>query len=112
MDELLMLFTLAAVTEAVWEGLKPAWPRVLHRLERQKGMPVDRLGVLMLGVAGAFASGLDLMAAAGAPIGLSFLGTLVSGVLAGRVANLWHDFLGLVDGVRRDKKPFNIHSGL
>lgn len=112
MSELLVLFTLAAVTEAAWEGLKPVWPRGLHRLERQKGLPVDRLGVLLLAVAGAFAARLDLITAAGAPLDLSFLGTLVSAILAGRVANLWHDFLGVVDGIRRDKKELDIHNGL
>ena len=112
MENLLIVFILAAITEAVWEGLKPIWPRGLHRLERQKGMQVDRLAVFLLAVAGAFAVQLDLMAAAGAPFALSCLGTVVSGVLVGRVANLWHDLLGVVDGIRRDKKELEIHSGL
>ena len=29
-----------------------------------------------------------------------------------RIANLWHDCLGALDGIRRDKKPFEIESGL
>ncbi len=112
MSDLIVLFMLAAVTEAVWEGLKPLWPGRLRRLEKEKGAPVDRTGVLLCAIGAAFAARLDLACALDLPFDLPVAGTLVSGILGGRIANLWHDCLGTIDGIRRDKKPLELESGL
>lgn len=105
MNGLLALFALTASIEAVWEMIKPAWPRVLTRLEKERGVPVDRLGTLLLAVAACSAVNFDLPASCSIPFPLPYLGTLLTGILAGRGSHLWHDLLGTLDGIRRDKKP-------
>jgi len=112
MKELLALFIVAAVVEAVWEGLKPAWPSGLIKLKKQKGVPIDRLGVLLLAVVACAALKFDLFQAAGVPFLIPYLGTFLTGALSGRISNLWHDLLGLIDGIRRDKKPIDVEPGL
>ncbi len=112
MSDLIVLFMLAAAVEAVWEGLKPLWPKGLRRLEEEKGASVDRIGVLLCTIGAAFAAKLDLASALELPFDLPVVGSLLSGVLGSRIANLWHDCLGTLDGIRRDKKPFEIESGL
>ncbi len=112
MSEIAGLLVTAAVVEAVWEWLKPVWPRGLISLEEEKGLPVDRLGVLLLSLGICFAARLDLPAAAGVTAGGSFWSILLSGILAGRGANFWHDLLGVFDGIRRDKKPVHHEPGL
>ena len=108
MRELLSLFAVAAVIEAVWEVLKPAWPRGLVKLEKKKGIPLDRLGTLLLSIIACLAVKFDLLRAAEIPLPIPCLGAILTGILAGRGSNFWHDLLGVIDGIRRDKKPLEI----
>lgn len=112
MKELLALSIVAAVIEAVWEGFKPAWPAGLVKLKKQAGIPVDRLGVMLLAVAACSALKFDLFQASGVPFAIPYLGTFLTGILGGRISNFWHDLLGLIDGIRRDKKPIEVEPGL
>ena len=112
MSEILMLFIIAAVVEAVWEALKPAWPDSLRRLEKERGIPVDSFGALVLSVIIATAAGTDLLQMVGVPLAVPYLGTVLTGVLISRGSNFVHDLLGVIDGIRQDKKPISIDSGM
>ncbi len=112
MNIVLSIFIIAALVEGVWEILKPLWPRFLFKLERERGVPVDRLGVVLISLAACFAASFDLPSAAGVSFELPILTTILTGILTGRMANFWHDLMGVADGFRRDKKPLDFHAGL
>jgi hypothetical protein len=111
MEALLMLLVSAGVIEALWEHLKPLWPRRLKILEEEKGKPVDQLGVLVIALAGCLTTKFDLLETAEL-CSVPYLGSALSGIFVSRLANLWHDLLGTIGGIRNDQKPLKIESGL
>jgi len=44
MTELLIVFILAFVVEAVWQALKPLWPGKVKEAEASHGVPIDAIG--------------------------------------------------------------------
>ena len=110
MEALLMLLVSAGVIEALWEHLKPLWPRRLKILEEEKGKPVDQLGVLVIALAGCLTTKFDLLKQRA--LQRALLGSALSGIFVSRLANLWHDLLGTIGGIRNDQKPLKIESGL
>lgn len=86
----------AALVESVWETGKMTW---------QGGkVSGDRIGALVVGVGVAVAGGLDVCAAVGIPMGIPFLGSVLTGVLLSRGANFVHDLLGTMQGAYRGVK--------
>ena len=112
MKALLEVLVATGVIEAVWQQLKLIWPKCLKHLENEKGLPVDQIGVMILAIAACATAGFDLAEAAGLPLEVPFLGPVLTGVLVSRLSALWHDLLGVADGIRQDKKPLKIESGL
>jgi hypothetical protein len=86
----------AVLVEAVWETGKMTY---------QSGkFSADRVGSLVIGIGVAVAGGLDACAAVGLPLGIPFLGSILTGVLISRGANFAHDLLGTVQGMRMGVK--------
>ena len=48
MTELLIVFILAFLVEAVWQALKPLWPGKLKEWEVSYGVPIDAIGCLVI----------------------------------------------------------------
>ncbi|MEW5784621.1 MAG: hypothetical protein AB1767_06025 [Bacillota bacterium] len=112
MKEILELLITAGVVEAIWEHLKPLWPRCLKLMESEKGKPIDRLGVLLAAVAACGTLQFNMLEAVGLPLADPWLGALITGILVSRLSSLWHDLLGVADGSKRNKKLLEIESGL
>ena len=91
MDKVFMLLILAAVVEAVWESAKMVW-------EAGK-LNVDKLGVLILGVAACISYRVDFLEMAGVG-SVPYFGQVLSGILISRGANFVHDFIGGAENLR------------
>lgn len=78
----------AALVEAVWETTKMTY---------QKGkVSGDRVGALIVGVGVAVFGGLDACVAVGIPMGIPYLGAVLTGILLSRGSNFIHDILGAI----------------
>lgn len=83
MDNLLILFVVALVTEAVWETLKMTW---------QNGkFCIDRIGALVVGLIVAFATNVDILELVGVPVVFPYIGIILTGILISRGSNFVHD---------------------
>lgn len=92
----LALVVLALIGEAIWETLKMTW--------QQGKISIDRVGALLLGVALALGTGLDLLTIVGVPMKVPLLGVLFTGILISRGANFIHDILASINNVQQKTK--------
>ncbi len=82
------IIAVAIVSEAVWETLKMVW---------EKGkVQVDRIGAIVVSLVIAFGAGIDLFEVVGAPLGIPFLGIVLTGILISRGANVVHDIFSRI----------------
>lgn len=71
-----------------------------HKNDLQKGkVSGDRAGALIVGVGVAVFGGLDACAAVGIPMGIPYLGAVLTGILLSRGSNFIHDILGAMQNV-------------
>lgn len=102
--EMLTLFILALLSEAIWETLKMVW---------QKGrISVDRVGALIIGVMIAFVTKTDIFEIVEISCEYSFIGIILTGILISRGANFIHDFIESISKVRqniKDDKGINLN---
>ncbi|MGE5372912.1 MAG: hypothetical protein ACM3QZ_13085 [Solirubrobacterales bacterium] len=90
MTQVTHLITAALMVEAVWENSKMIF---------QKGKLVpDRIGALILGVFVSLESGIDAFQAAGIPFETPYLGSIFTGIIISRGANVVHDLFGSMQG--------------
>lgn len=109
MTELLIVFILAFVVEAVWQALKPLWPGKLKVLEKERAIPVDAMGCLVLALLVCFGAGVDLLVLIGVPMAIPYLGTVFTALLIYRGSNFLHDFIESVNSIRQGKKLDVLH---
>lgn len=88
------LLVVAAVLEALWETCKMFW--------QQGKVSVDRIGAVVLGVFLCVAAGVDFFSMVGVPLVVPYAGMVLSGLLVSRGANFLHDFLGTLEGLRKN----------
>lgn len=93
---ILSLVVLALIGEAVWETLKMTW---------QNGkVSIDRVGALVVGLALAIGTGLDLMSMVGIPMTIPYVGIILTGLLVSRGANFIHDILASINNIQSNSK--------
>jgi len=105
MTELLIVFILAFVVEAVWEALKPLWPGKLKEWEVSYGVPIDAIGCLVIALLLCFGTGTDLLALIGVPLVIPYVGIILTAVLIYRGSTFLHDVLAGINDIRTNNKP-------
>lgn len=104
MTELLIVFILAFVVEAVWQALKPLWPGKLKEAEASYGVPIDAIGCLVIALLLCFGTGTDLLLLIGVPLAIPYAGTILTAVLIYRGSNFLHDVLAGINDIRTGNK--------
>ena len=90
------VIAIACITEALWETIK--------MFKSPKGLNLDRVGAVILGILIAAAGKLDIFVFIGVPLSVNYLGCILTGLLISRGANFVHDILGTVSGVYQVRK--------
>lgn len=96
MDRVLVV---AFITEAIWETVK--------MIKSPKGINISRVGAMVLGILIALAARLDIFETLGIPLGIKFLGSILTGLLISRGSNLVHDLLGSIRSVYQNNRKEN-----
>ena len=99
------LFILAFGVEALWQALKPLWPRKLKELEVSYDIPIDALGSLVIALLLCFGTNMDLFALLGVPLAYPYIGIVLTAALIYRGSNFLHDVLAGVNDIRTMNKP-------
>jgi len=107
MTELLIVFILAFVVEAVWQALKPLWPGKLKEWEVSYGVPIDAIGCLVIALLLCFGTGTDLLALVGVPLVIPYVGIVLTAILIYRGSNFLHDVLAGINDIRTQNKPIS-----
>jgi len=105
MTELLVVFILAFLVEAVWQALKPLWPGKVKEAEASHGVPIDAIGCLVIALLLSFGTGTDLLALIGVPLAIPYVGIILTAVLIYRGSNFLHDVLAGINDIRTGNKP-------
>lgn len=90
------LIAAAFITESIWETLK--------LIKKSGGINIDRLGAIIIGVIIAVAGNFDLFQIVGLPLGIKYLGSVLTGLLISRGSNFLHDILGNVSQMYQKSK--------
>ena len=111
MEVFLIVIIVAALVEAIWETLKKLLAPVVGWLD-VRGVPADQLGALLVAllVCLGLGSQVDLFVMLGIPLGIAYLGIILTAVLISRGSNFVHDLLGSLDGIRQAKKLDVLHN--
>lgn len=81
--DIFVIISIALVAEAIWETLKMVW---------QDGkVSVDRVGAILVSILVVVATGADLFIVIGLPLNVPLLGSVLTGLLVSRGANVVHD---------------------
>jgi len=105
MTELLVVFILAFLVEAVWQALKPLWPGKLREWEAAHGVPVDAIGCLVIALLLCFGTSTDLLALVGVPLLIPYIGIVLTALLIYRGSNFLHDVMAGINDIRTTNKP-------
>lgn len=85
MDNIIVIFVVSMITEAVWESLKMTW---------QNGkVNIDRIGALIIGLVVAIGTRVDILDLVGVSVDIPYLGMILTGILMSRGSNFIHDLL-------------------
>lgn len=87
---------LAALAESIWETLKMVW-------EKDK-LNLDRLGSIIITIIIAFGTGIDFFELVGLPLLLPYIGSILTGIIASRGANILHDLFKIAEEVKLKNK--------
>ncbi|WP_051514933.1 hypothetical protein [Fervidicella metallireducens] len=90
------ILVLAFMTETLWETLK--------MIKSSKGINIDRIGAMILGILIAIAANMDIFKLIEIPLGISYLGSILTGLLISRGANFLHDILGNISSMYQARK--------
>ena len=93
---MLSLLVIALLGEAIWETLKMVW---------QTGkLSADKIGAIIIGIALAVGSGLDIFTVVGISLKIPYLGMILTGILISRGANFIHDLLASINNLQQNTK--------
>lgn len=85
MENLLQIIVIALLAETVWENLKMIW---------QNGkFSIDRIGALITSILITVTTQIDLFAILNFNFTIPFVGSILTGILISRGANVIHDLL-------------------
>ncbi len=88
MDNFLQVIVIALLAETIWENLKMVW---------QEGkLNVDRIGALVISIIVSISTQLDIFKILNFGISIPFIGSLLTGILISRGANVIHDLLNKI----------------
>lgn len=90
------ILVLAFMTETLWETLK--------MIKSSKGINIDRIGAMILGIIIAIAANMDIFKLIEIPLGINYLGNILTGLLISRGANFLHDILGNISNMYQARK--------
>ena len=90
------LIAVAFITESIWETLK--------LVKDPKGINIDKIGAIIIGIIIAVAGNFDLFQLVGLPLGVKYLGPVLTGLLISRGSNFLHDILGSVGQMYQKSK--------
>ncbi|MGI5912602.1 MAG: hypothetical protein ACOX6E_08515 [Syntrophomonadaceae bacterium] len=93
---LMQFVLLAALAESIWETLKMVW-------EKDK-LNLDRLGSIIITIIIAFGTGIDFFELVGLPLLLPYIGSILTGIIASRGANILHDLFKIAEEVKLKNK--------
>ena len=96
MENLLQFVVIALLAETVWENLKMIW-------QNGKFNP-DRIGALVISIVITVSTGIDLFAALNFNISIPVLGSILTGILISRGANVMHDLLKKIQALSKEEK--------
>lgn len=105
MNELTIIFIVAFIVEAVWQAIKPLWPARLRMLEKERGVPVDAIGCLLISVLLCFGANVDLLNLVGVPMSIPYVGIILTALLIHRGSNFLHDVIAGINGIVQNNKP-------
>jgi hypothetical protein len=95
--EVFGLIVISAIAEAVWETLKMTW---------QEGKAsIDRIGALVVGIAVALSTGLDILSLVNIPVKIPAIGIVLTGILISRGSNFIHDLCASINNMHINSKP-------
>lgn len=107
--ELKVLFTVAFLVEAIWQALKPLWPRRLKELEKEEGISVDSIGSLALSLLLCFGARVNLLEMVGVNIAIPYIGPYIGMALTAflvyRGGNFLHDAIQALNGIKNNQNP-------
>lgn len=83
------LALVALLIEAIIQTLKPVY-------DKEKGFNRDAVFSLIVGIAICLLTGVDFFAELGLPIGIPFVGSALTGIIASRGSNVVHDIFKFV----------------
>ena len=93
---MLSLLVIALLGEAIWETLKMVW---------QTGkLSADKIGSIIIGIALAVGSGLDIFMVVGISLKVPYLGMILTGILISRGANFIHDLMSSISNLQQNTK--------
>ena len=91
MESLLQIVVIALLAETIWENLKMIW---------QNGkFSIDRIGALVISILIAVGTKIDLFAILNFSIAIPFAGSILTGILISRGANVVHDLLNKIQDI-------------
>ncbi len=95
---------LALLVEAVWEGLKPLWPRKVREWETSHGVPIDAYGSLVIALVLCICTRADLLETIGVHVEIPYIGSILTGFIIYRGSNFLHDVLSKINDFRTSGK--------
>lgn len=104
MSEFKVIFLLAFTVEAVWQGLKYAWPKKLREFEESHGVPVDAIGCIVLALLLCLGTGADLLSLIGVPLAIPYVGSILTAFIIYRGSNFTHDIIAGLNDLRNSNK--------
>lgn len=90
------ILAIAFITEAIWETIKLA--------KQPKGINIDVIGSMVIGIIVAITAKIDIFEVTGAPLDIPILGSVLTGLLLSRGSNFIHDILGSMGQTYQSKK--------
>lgn len=89
-----ILLMVAALVEAIWERVKAVLAPLLNKLDA-KGFPTDEAGSVLLAILICLGLGAraDVFVLLGIPLGINYLGAILTALIISRGSNLMHDFI-------------------
>lgn len=91
MENLLQIIVIALLAETVWENLKMIW-------ENGK-FSINRIGALVVSVIITTVTGIDLFSVLNFSISIPLVGSILTGILISRGANVVHDLLQKIESI-------------
>lgn len=96
MESVLQILVVALLAETIWENLKMIW---------QNGkFSIDKMGALIISIIVTVCTQIDMFAILNFNIPIPFIGSILTGILISRGANVVHDLLNKIQEILKGVK--------